>query len=75
MSISRSHEAPRARKELIVRDFTDVLVRVLGRRPEHIHIVIREMADEDWYFAGVLTDDYRQRQASDGPPATPPDPG
>jgi 4-oxalocrotonate tautomerase len=37
-------------------------VRVLNKRPEHTHVVIQEIAEEDWGFAGVLTDDYRQRQ-------------
>ena len=49
-------------QEAIFREFTDVLVRVLGKRPEHTHVVIQEIAEEDWGFAGVLTDDYRQRQ-------------
>jgi 4-oxalocrotonate tautomerase len=55
--------ATRPQKEAIVREFTDTLVRVLGKRPEHTHIVIQEVADEDWGFAGMLTDDYRKRQA------------
>ncbi len=54
--------ATRSQKEAIVREFTDVLVRVLGKKPEHTHIVIQEIADEDWGFAGMLTDDYRKRQ-------------
>jgi 4-oxalocrotonate tautomerase len=52
--------ATRAQKEQLVAEFTDTLVRVLGKRPEHTHIVIQEIADEDWGFAGVLTDTYRQ---------------
>ncbi len=43
-------------------EFTDTLVRVLGKRPEHTHIVIQEIADEDWGFAGMLTDDYRKQR-------------
>lgn len=52
--------ATRAQKEDIVREFTETLVRVLGKKPEHTHIVIQEIADEDWGFAGMLTDDYRK---------------
>ena len=53
--------ATRAQKAEIVRDFTETLVRVLGKKPEHTHIVIQEIADEDWGFAGILTDDFRKR--------------
>ena len=56
--------ATREQKEKIVAEFTATLVRVLGKRPEHTHVVIQEIADEDWGFAGVLTDTYRARQAS-----------
>lgn len=52
----------REQKEEIVRSFTDTLVRVLGKRPEHTHIVIQEIAEEDWGFAGMLTDTWKSRQ-------------
>ena len=38
------------------------LVRVLGKRPEHIHVVIQEVAEEDWGFEGLLTDEWKRRQ-------------
>lgn len=50
----------REQKQAIVREYTAVLVEQLGKRPEHIHIVIQEIEEEDWGFAGKLTDDYRQ---------------
>jgi 4-oxalocrotonate tautomerase len=53
--------ATRAQKEQIVAEFTATLVRVLGKKPEHTHIVIQEIDETDWGFAGVLTDTYRQR--------------
>ena len=56
--------ATRAQKEALVREFTDTLARVLGKKPEHTHIVIQEIAEEDWGFAGMLTDDYRKQQPS-----------
>jgi 4-oxalocrotonate tautomerase len=56
--------ATREQKAEIVAVFTQTLVDVLGKRPEHTHIVIQEIADEDWGFAGVLTDDYRRQSAS-----------
>jgi 4-oxalocrotonate tautomerase len=33
---------------------------VLGKRPEHIHIVIDEVEPENWGYAGMLTTDYRK---------------
>ena len=56
--------ATRAQKAHIVRDVTDSLVRELGKKPEHIHIVIQEIADEDWGYAGMLTDDWKKQQPS-----------
>jgi 4-oxalocrotonate tautomerase len=53
--------ASRDQKKKIVEEFTDTLVRVLGKRPEHTHIVIQEIEEEDWGFAGMLTDDYRKQ--------------
>lgn len=49
-------------KAQIVAEITDTLVRVLGKKPEHTHIVIDEVAPENWGFAGVLTTEYRKRQ-------------
>ena len=46
----------------IVDQFTRTLGRVLGKRPEHIHIVIDEVAAENWGFAGMLTPEYRARE-------------
>ena len=54
--------ADREQKAALVRDVTDSLVRVLGKRPEHIHVVIQQIADEDWGFEGMLTDDWRKLQ-------------
>lgn len=53
--------ATRAQKETIVREFTEKPDRVLGKKPEHTHIVIQEIAPEDWGFSGMLTDDYHKR--------------
>jgi 4-oxalocrotonate tautomerase family enzyme len=51
------------KKELVAR-ITTALVEVLGKRPEHTHIVIQEIDEEDWGFAGILTDDWRREQRS-----------
>jgi len=55
--------ATREQKAQIVKEFTNTLVDVLGKRPEHTHIVIQEIEDEDWGFAGMLTDDFRKSAA------------
>ncbi|MCC3448892.1 MAG: 4-oxalocrotonate tautomerase family protein [Microcoleus sp. PH2017_39_LGB_O_B] len=54
----------RTQKAQLVKEVTDSLVRILGKDPEHIHIVIQEIAEEDWGFAGLLTDDWKQQQNS-----------
>lgn len=52
--------ATRAQKQQIVEEFTATLARVLGKKPEYTHIVIQEIEDENWGFAGMLTDDFRK---------------
>lgn len=49
-------------KAQIVAEITDTLKRVLGKRPEHTHIVIDEIDPENWGYAGVLTTEYRKRE-------------
>lgn len=53
--------ASREQKEALVKDFTDSLVKHLGKQPEHIHIIIDEVAEENWGFSGMLTDEYRRQ--------------
>ncbi|MGV3774564.1 MAG: tautomerase family protein [Verrucomicrobiales bacterium] len=45
-------------KRKIVQEITQTLVSTLGKKPEHIHIVIDEIELENWGFAGMLTTDY-----------------
>ena len=54
--------ATREQKSKVVKDITDSLVSTLGKKPEHIHIVIQEIAEEDWGFSGMLTDDWKRAQ-------------
>jgi 4-oxalocrotonate tautomerase len=54
--------ASREQKAEIIKDITDSLVRVLNKRPEHTHIVIQEIADEDWGFEGVPTDKWKSKK-------------
>lgn len=52
----------RSQKARLVKEMTDTLITVLGKKPEHIHIVIQEIAEEDWGFSGMLTDDWKKQQ-------------
>lgn len=54
--------ASRDQKSQLVREITDALVRILGKKPEHTHIVIQEIADQDWGYSGMLTDDWKKQQ-------------
>ncbi len=54
--------ATKEQKSEIIRDITQSLVRVLGKKPEHTHIVIQEIADEDWGFEGMRTDEWKLKQ-------------
>ena len=56
--------ATRQQKSRLVRRMTDALVDELGKRPEHIHIVIQEIDEENWGYAGLLTDEWRKQQQS-----------
>ncbi len=48
-------------KAQIVKEITDTLVRVLGKKPEHTHIIIDEVETDNWGFAGLLTSELRNR--------------
>lgn len=64
VNVQITRGASREQKAEIVKDVTDSLVRVLGKKPEHIHIVIQEIAEEDWGFSGLLTDEWKRRQST-----------
>ena len=56
--------ASREQKAQLVREITESLVRVLDKKPEHTHVVIQEIKEEDWGYAGLLTDDWKRQQAT-----------
>ncbi|PFH11579.1 4-oxalocrotonate tautomerase [Collimonas sp. PA-H2] len=60
VNIQITKGASRQQKEELVKDVTASLVRVLGKKPEHTHIVIQEINEEDSGFGGMLTDDYKK---------------
>ena len=51
----------RDEKATIVKEITATIVETLEKKPEHIHIVIQEIEEENWGFSGKLTDDWRQQ--------------
>lgn len=53
--------ASRDQKQEIVEEFTATLERVLGKKPEHTHIIIQEIDEDNWGFAGMLTTDWKRR--------------
>ncbi|WHZ22857.1 MAG: 2-hydroxymuconate tautomerase-like protein [Nitrospira sp.] len=63
VNIQITKGATRAQKAELVQDVTASLVRILDKKPEQIHIVIQEIAEEDWGFSGLLTDDWKRQQA------------
>ncbi|HHP7232371.1 MAG TPA: 4-oxalocrotonate tautomerase family protein [Xenococcaceae cyanobacterium] len=54
--------ATKEQKAQLVKDITNSLVNVLNKKPEHIHIVIQEISEENWGFAGMLTDEWKKQQ-------------
>ena len=62
VNIQITKGATREQKAELVRDVTDSLVRVLNKKPEHTHVVIQEIAEENWDFSGLLTDEWKQNQ-------------
>jgi 4-oxalocrotonate tautomerase len=63
VKITRDGVTPEQKRQ-IVEDITNSLVSTLGKKPEHIHIVIDEIEPENWGFAGMLTSDYRTGHSS-----------
>lgn len=61
INIQITKGATRDQKSNIVRDVTQSLVRELGKKPEHIHVVIMEIEEENWGFAGMLTDEWKKK--------------
>jgi 4-oxalocrotonate tautomerase len=59
VNIQITQGATREQKSQLVKEVTDSLVRILGKKPKHTHIVIQEIAEENWGFAGMLTDDWK----------------
>ncbi|MBL9150573.1 MAG: 4-oxalocrotonate tautomerase family protein [Phycisphaerae bacterium] len=66
VNIQITRGATREQRAELVRDVTNSLVRVLGKKPEHTHVVIQEIADDFWGYAGQLTDDWKKSREAAG---------
>lgn len=62
INVQITEGASREQKAQIVKEMTDSLVNVLGKKPEHIHIVIQDIKEENWGFEGMLTDDWKKKK-------------
>ncbi len=46
--------------QALIRDVTDLLVKVLGKDPQLTHIVIDEIDTDNWGIGGKNATDYRK---------------
>ncbi len=53
--------ATKEQKTRLVQEITATLAEVLDKNPEHTHIVIDEVDEDNWGFSGVLTSEYRKQ--------------
>lgn len=51
--------ATRDQKRAVVERITAALVEELDKLPEHVHVVIQSIQEDDWGFAGMLTDEWK----------------
>ncbi len=62
VNVQITRGATRDQKAELVDSITQALVRVLGKKPEHTHIVIQEISEDSWGYSGLLTDEWKRRQ-------------
>lgn len=60
VNIQITEGANQEQKEELIKDVTNSLIRVLDKKPEHIHIVIQDVAESNWGFAGKSTKKWRE---------------
>ena len=51
-------------KRQIVAEITRTLQTVLGKKPEHTHVIIDEVEPENWGYAGMLSTEWLQQQST-----------
>ncbi len=60
--------ATREQKAQLVKDITDSLVTVLGKKPEHTHVVFRRLLKKTGDSLGCLLMNGRKHRAGQEPP-------
>ncbi len=49
-------------KEALIKGVTDLLVRVLNKKPDQTFVVIEEVETDNWGVAGVTVTKFRQQR-------------
>jgi 4-oxalocrotonate tautomerase len=49
-------------KEELIKGVTDLLVRVLNRKPAQTFVVIEEVETDNWGIAGMTVTNYRRQE-------------
>lgn len=62
INVQITRGATREQKERIVREITRTLQETLGKKPEHTHVVIHQVDEDDWGYAGMLTSDWKHSE-------------
>lgn len=60
----RAEPVTREQKQALAAGLTEVVVRVLGKRPESVQLILQEVDADHWAEGGVLVDELRQRRAA-----------
>jgi len=66
VNIRITEGASQEQKDKLISGVTQLLSDVLDKKPEHTHIIIDEIAPENWGFDGVNTVEFRKRQQTKG---------
>jgi 4-oxalocrotonate tautomerase len=61
VNVQITEGATRDQKRALVEQITESLVSTLGKRPEHIQVVIQDIKEQDWGFEGMLTDEWKAK--------------
>lgn len=62
VNVQITQGSTKEQKAQLIKEITQSLVNILGKKPEHTHIVIQEIADENWGFEGMPTDVWKNRK-------------
>jgi len=60
VQITKEETTPQQKAE-VIQGLTEVMVRILNKPPELTHVIIQEIATEDWGVGGLPALEYRRR--------------